>query len=99
MKASGVQTVCYVLTSDGTDSYADMNLISAWSVRQSNPQVRIVIFSDIGTKRALEAAQHPILTEVDEFRVVKTPVQSAGFTNRFIKTSLQIGRASCRERV
>jgi hypothetical protein len=89
MKASGVQTVCYVLTSDGTDSYADMNLISAWSVRQSNPQVRIVIFSDIGTKRALEAAQHPILTEVDEFRVVKTPVQSAGFTNRFIKTSLR----------
>lgn len=89
MKASGVQTVCYVLTSDGTDSYADMNLISAWSVRASNPLVRLVVLSDTVTQKALEVRRHPILTEVDEFQSIEVPPASLGFKNRYIKTSLR----------
>jgi hypothetical protein len=86
---TAVQKICYVLTSDGTDSYADMNLVSAWSVRYSNPQVKIILLSDTGTRKALEARRHPILTEMDEFQSVEVPSASASFKNRYIKTSLR----------
>lgn len=89
MRITAAQTICYVLTSDGTDSYADMNLVSAWSVRWSNPQVRIVVLSDTATQEALEARRHPILTEVDEFQSVEVPSASPKFKNRYIKTSLR----------
>lgn len=89
MKATAVQTICYVLTSDGTGPYADMNLVSAWSVRWSNPQVRIVVLSDTETREALEARGHPILTEVDEFQSVEVPKAAPSFKNRHIKTSLR----------
>jgi hypothetical protein len=84
-----VQKICYVLTSDGADSYADMNLVSAWSVRYSNPQIRIVVLSDTGTRKALEAGRHPILTEIDEFQSIEVPPASPSFKNRYIKTSLR----------
>jgi hypothetical protein len=89
METPKAQTVCYVLTSDGQDEYADMNLISVWSVRTSNPQVKIVVLGDSRTLRSLEMGQHPLLTEIDEFKVVDVPTESANFTNRYIKTSVR----------
>ena len=89
MKNSATQKVCYVLTSDGTDCYADMNLISVWSVRASNPQVEIVVVGDFETQKALEAARHPLLNEIDEFKSVEVQTESPNLTNRYIKTSLR----------
>jgi hypothetical protein len=81
--------VCYVLTSDGTDSYADMNLVSVWSVRWSNPGARIIVLCDTETHYALQAQRHRILTEVDDFKSFEVPRTFAGFKNRYIKTSIR----------
>jgi len=81
--------VAYVLTSNGKDVYADMNLISLRSLRYSNPQAKIILACDTDTIQCLETCQHPILKEADQIISIETPNQSAGFRNRFIKTSLR----------
>jgi hypothetical protein len=82
-------TVCYVLTSNGADVFADVNFVSALSLRHSNPAVRIVIVCDAETKAGLESSKHALLGQVDEVKSVPTPPASASFRNRFLKTSLR----------
>ena len=40
------QQVCFVLTSDGRDVYADMTLISAQFARRTNSNISIVVLCD-----------------------------------------------------
>jgi len=80
--------VGYVLTTSGRDIYSDMALISALSVRQSNPNLCIAVASDEQSARSLKLAKHPLLEIIDELRVVNSPYQSATHRNRSIKTRL-----------
>ena len=88
METRSQLTVVYVLTTSGQDPYSDMALVSALSVRQSNPGLRIAIVSDGLTAEALKRSKHPLLKVVDEFRVVDAPYESAVHRNRSIKTRL-----------
>jgi Glycosyl transferase family 8 len=81
--------IAYVLTSNGKDIYADMNLISLRSLRYTNPNAKIFIVVDCETFQALETCHHHILQEADQIISVKTPAQPPSFRNRFIKTSLR----------
>lgn len=80
-------TVCYVLTSNGKDVYADMNLISAWSLRESNPTAKIIILCDHQTLDSLEEINHAILKLADQVISINLPSYSPSFRNRYMKTS------------
>lgn len=84
-----VNQVCYVLTSNGNDIYADMNLISACSLRQSNSNIKISIICDTDTHKALQKTKHDLLDNIDDIISIKTPSGSKGFRNRYIKTSMR----------
>jgi len=81
--------IAYVLTSNGKDIHADMNLISLRTLRYSNPDAKIVLVCDHETVQSLEKYNHIILKEADEIISVHTPSQPASFRNRFVKTSLR----------
>lgn len=81
-------TIAYVLTTNGRDVYSDMALISAMSVRLSNPNFSIAVASDNKSAQALKVAKHPLLGIIDELRVVESPYLSATHRNRSIKTRL-----------
>jgi hypothetical protein len=81
--------VCYVLTSDGQDIFANMNLISIWSLRQSNPTIRILLLCDIETIKILRKNNHQILKNVDEIHPIEAPKGPQGYRNRYIKTSMR----------
>lgn len=80
---------CYVLTSTGDDIYADMNLLSIWSLRHSNPSVHIAMLCDSQTIKAMKKCHHQILKYVDKVISVDTPSGSGVFRNRYIKTSMR----------
>jgi predicted glycosyltransferase involved in capsule biosynthesis len=65
--------VAYVLTSNGKDVYADMNLISLRSLRYTNPNTKIILVCDLDTVQSLENYNHPILQEANQIISVKTP--------------------------
>ena len=81
--------ICYVLTNNATDIYADINLLSIWSLQQSNPGVHIVLLCDIETITTLRRKNHQIFENVDEVIAVETPSGSREFRNRYIKTSMR----------
>jgi len=81
--------IVYVLTSDCNDIYADMTLISLWSLRQSNPKAYIILICDENTVEAIEQHKHRIAEEPDEIISVKVPRASPGFRNRYIKTTIR----------
>lgn len=84
------RTTCvYVLTSDGTDRYADINWISAASLRIHNPNAVIVLVCDAESAAAIEKVDHGILDTVDQLVAVKTPPGTPGFRNRFVKTGIR----------
>ena len=82
-------TVAYVLTSNGEDIYADMNLISLWSLRQSNPNIAVVLVCDTETAQALQQSQNRLTEEVDQLIAVNVPSHAPGFRNRYLKTSIR----------
>jgi len=81
--------IAYVLTSNCKDSYADMNLISVWSLRKTNPTAKILLVCDTETVQAIKTSQHQIKQEIDEIISVDVPANSASFRNRYIKTNLR----------
>lgn len=82
-------TVCYVLTSNGEDIYAGINLISVWSLKQSNPNARVIILCDQQTHDGLKQTKHQILQVVDEIISISVPLYSPSFRNRYLKTSIR----------
>jgi hypothetical protein len=81
--------VCYVLTTNGNDVTADMNLISVWSLQQSNRDAYVVLLCDRESTEALQRTGHPLRTAVDEVLAIETPAGSPAFRNRFVKTSMR----------
>ena len=75
---------CYVLTTNGNDVIADMNLISVWSLQQSNRDAYVVLLCDRESAEALQRTEHPLRTAVDEVLAIETPAGSPGFRNRFV---------------
>lgn len=78
--------IAYALTSDGTDVFADMALVSALSARLSNPGIRLRILADEESAAALQAAQHPVLEFCDELLAAPAPGGSPVLRNRWVKT-------------
>lgn len=85
----GLMQCVYALTSDGKDSFADMTRVSMLSLRLSNPKAHIVLACDAASKKALDQCKHPVLDECNTVVSIPTPEGSAGFRNRYIKTSLR----------
>lgn len=85
----GLMQCVYALTSDGKDIFADMTRVSMLSLRLSNPKAHIVLACDASSKIALEQCKHPVLDECDTVVSIPTPEGSAGFRNRYVKTSLR----------
>jgi hypothetical protein len=82
-------SVVYALTTNGKDQHADLNLISAMSVRLYCPECRIVIVCDDASAAGLRAAGHQLASVADDVISISTPQGSAGFRNRFVKTRLR----------
>lgn len=80
--------IVYVLTSNGRDFYADMTLISALSVRHTNPGCRINVVCDRSTFDLISASKHSLLGECDTLTPISTPDGEPTFRNRWIKTQL-----------
>lgn len=81
--------IVYVLTSNCNDIFADMNLISLWSLRQSNPDAHVSIIVDTLTMQNLVSKRHPILKESCEFIEINSSHESPAFRNRSIKTQIR----------
>jgi hypothetical protein len=80
--------VVYVLTTSGDDIYADMTLVSALSVRHTNPGCRIDVVCDRPTFDLINAVKHPLLGESDKITPVLTPDGEPTFRNRWMKTQV-----------
>ena len=83
------QQLCFVLTSDGRDVYADMTLISAQFARRANSNISIVILCDEESARCLKQEQNRLVAHIDELVAVPTPPGKPGFRNRFVKTQMR----------
>lgn len=81
--------IVYVLTSDGQDIYADMNLLSVWSLLKSNPDACVKLLCDSDTELALQKINHRIINGVNEIIVIDCPAGSSGFRNRYMKTTMR----------
>jgi len=88
MPASSNFTFVYVVTSDGTDAFADMSLVSVLSVRITNPESKIVALCDEPSANALRKSGHALIKQCDELISVATPAGKPTFRNRWIKTQL-----------
>jgi hypothetical protein len=81
--------VCYALTSDGDDAYADMVRVSALLVRRLHRRVRIVLGVDERTAAVFERGAPALLELVDDVVTIRTGVASPGCRNRCVKVSLR----------
>lgn len=79
----------FAVTSTGSDLYAAMTRVAVASMRLSNPHMRLILACDAQTDQALTSCRHPLVDEVDQWRVIETPEGCAGFRNRFVKTRLR----------
>jgi len=80
--------IAYVLTTNGKDIYSRMTLISAVSVRITNPEAIIFLVCDSISFVALQKESNPILEVCDEVKKVETAQGVDTFRNRWIKTQL-----------
>lgn len=88
MSSNPIQ-IAYVLTSNCEDTYTDLNLISLWSLRETNPTAQVILVCDCETVQAIKNSQHRIEQEVDKIISVDVPANSPGFRNRYLKTNLR----------
>lgn len=85
---NGTGTVAYVVTCDSQLRYPDMAVVSALSVRGSDPGACIQVLCDRESARILRDMAHPLLKVCDHLIDVKTPQGAGIFRNRWIKTQL-----------
>jgi hypothetical protein len=81
--------VCFVLTSDGRDVYADMTTISAQFARRTNSNISIVVLCDEESARCLKQERNPLISHIDKLVAVATPAERPEFRNRFVKTQMR----------
>jgi len=82
--------VVYAVTSSGRDIYSVMTRVSVASIRISNPDFAIVLGCDDHSVVAMRQGRDPLLDEVDELLVCRTPPGDSAFRNRFVKTQLRL---------
>lgn len=78
----------YVLTASAQDTYAAMTLVSALSLKITNPTVPVTLLCDHESADYIRTACRHLLDTVDALQVVDTPPGDATFRNRWIKTRL-----------
>jgi hypothetical protein len=81
--------VVYGLSSDGNDGYADMTLLSVWSLEHSNPEVSAVILIDSISAALLRKIRHPLLTTDVEIIEIESIEGSKEWRSRFLKTQVR----------
>lgn len=80
--------VVYVLTGTSNNHYSLMTRISIATLRISNPDFIVVLASEKESIEYMRSLKNPLLDEVDMIIDVETPMGSAVFKSRFIKTRL-----------
>ena len=81
--------IVFAITSNGFDVYTAMTRVAIASIRLTNPGFTITVACDSASNIALTKIDHPLLKEVDHWKVVDTPQGEDLFRNRFVKTSLR----------
>jgi lipopolysaccharide biosynthesis glycosyltransferase len=79
----------FAITSEGNDFYTSMTRIAVASLRLSNPSMQLVVACDAVSDYKMKRSHDPLIEEVDDWLVVQTPLGTAGYRNRFVKTSLR----------
>jgi hypothetical protein len=77
----------YVITSSGSDIFADMAFVSILSLRIANPRMQVVAVCDSASATALKNARHKLL-DLCEMVSVPTPDGVPTYRNRWIKSQL-----------
>ncbi len=78
--------LCYAVTSDGTDPYANLAYISAMAARMVHQQVTITACLDELTVEALKTCRSKLLDVVDHVVTIQTGLQDAKLRSRVLKT-------------
>ncbi len=81
--------IVYALTGQGDDVYLRMTLLSARSVRLSNPSLRIVVCVDRLSYECGWTTLEEALSGLAEVRIVDTPDGAPSFRNRHMRTRLR----------
>jgi hypothetical protein len=81
--------VVIALTSQGKDYFSTMTRVAVASLRVSNPKLRVAIACDRHSDEEMRRVGDPLIDEVDEWLAVETPLENAGFRNRYVKTKLR----------
>ena len=84
-----INQICYVLTSSGTDLYAQMTLISVSLSRRLYPDVQIVILVDEITDINLKKCNSPLIKLASRIIRVETGIEKTVPRSRFLKTSMR----------
>ena len=84
-----ITKICYVLTSNGTDLYAKMTLVSASLSRRLYPAAEIVVLVDEVTNASLINRDSPILDLATRIVCIETDIEKAAPRSRFVKTSMR----------
>ncbi|WP_040731981.1 glycosyltransferase family protein [Thiocapsa marina] len=66
-----------------------MNLVSLWSLLESNPGRSVVVLIDSVSNERLRKSAHPILSSEAEIRVIPCQEAPGGWRNRFAKTQIR----------
>jgi hypothetical protein len=51
-------TICFAITANDLELFADMAAVAALSVRRLHPQAQIILVMDESTARAIDGASH-----------------------------------------
>jgi hypothetical protein len=85
----GQTRIVFAITSAGLDLFSAMTRLAIGSLRITNPASHITVVCDEMSDGAMRRAKDPLLKEADEWLVADSPVGSAVFRNRFVKTRLR----------
>jgi len=80
--------IAYAVTTGGCDVYSSMPLISASTVRLTNPRATITVVCDQKSLEAMRACQDRLLDAADEVISLEVPEGLAPMRSRFVKTRL-----------
>jgi lipopolysaccharide biosynthesis glycosyltransferase len=80
--------IAYAVTTGGRDIYSSMALISASTVRLSNPQAEIVVVCDQESFEKMKSVRDRLLDVADKVIPLEVAKGSAAMRSRFVKTSL-----------
>lgn len=84
--------IVYSLISDYDDLYCEQAIISAWSARHYNPEIEIILITDVNTKKTLTEYRATLLDLVNKTIIVDIPQKfnlTKRIRSRYIKTNIR----------